>query len=174
MNVKKELIGYLKIIIIGIVIAVILNRFIIMNIDVISGSMLPTLKVDDKMIGLRTAYWFAEPERGDIIIFKFPDDECELYVKRIVGLPGDTIVIEDGKIYINGSETPLDEPYLMEPDNVYGDYGPYLIPADCYLVLGDNRNNSDDARFWENTYVTKNQIVAKVIFRYYKEIGIVK
>ena len=67
--------------------------------------------------------------------------------------------------YINGSDTPLDEPYLPEP--MEGSYGPYEVPEGCYFMMGDNRNNSLDARFWDNKFVAKNKIVAKVLFCYY-------
>lgn len=172
MNVKKEILGYLKIIAAGVIIAVLLNRFVIINANVTSESMSATLKKGDKLIGFRLAYLFSEPERGDIIIFKFPDNEEELLVKRIIGLPGEMVVIEDGKVYINDSKEPLEEPYLTEVPT--GDFGPYLIPAGCYFVLGDKRSNSEDSRFWRNTYVTEKQIVAKLLFRYYKDFGIVE
>ena len=87
------------------------------------------------------------------------------YVKRVIGLPGETVEVKDGKVYINGSDTPLDEPYLPEP--MEGSYGPYEVPEGCYFMMGDNRNNSLDARFWDNKFVAKNKIVAKVLFCYY-------
>ena len=90
-------------------------------------------------------------------IFKFPDDESQLYIKRVIGLPGDKVQIIDGKVYINDSETPLDEPYLPEPPE--GDYGPYYVPEDSYFMLGDNRNWSKDSRFWTNTYVKKEKVL---------------
>ena len=166
-SVARELFSYLVVIAIGILLALILNKWIIINSNVISESMLPTLSKDDKVIGLRAAYWFGDPERGDIVIFRYPEDESQLFVKRIIGLPGDMVIIEDGLIYINGSQVPLEEPYLYS-DTVSGNFGPYIIPADCYLVLGDNRDNSDDSRYWRTTsYVTRDEIVAKVILRYY-------
>ena len=73
--------------------------------------------------------------------------------------------IVDGKVYINGSDTPLEEPYLPEP--MEGSYGPYTVPEGSYFMLGDNRNNSRDARYWENKFVKKEKIIAKVLFCYY-------
>ena len=93
------------------------------------------------------------------------DNEKVYYVKRVIGLPGETVEVKDGKVYINGSDTPLDEPYLPEP--MEGSYGPYEVPEGCYFMMGDNRNNSLDARFWDNKFVAKNKIVAKVLFCYY-------
>ena len=107
------------------------------------------------------------PERGDIVIFKYPDNEEETYVKRVVGLPGETVTIENAKVYIDGSETPLDEPYLKEEWTVAT--GPYTfeVPEDCYFVMGDNRNDSWDARYWTNTYVSGDKILGKAIFTYW-------
>ena len=110
-SVKKEILGYLKIIAAGVVIAILLNRFVIINADITSESMSTTFEKGDKLIGLRLAYLFSEPKRGDIIIFKYPDDGEKLLIKRVIGLPGDMVIIEDGLVYINGSEVPLEEPY---------------------------------------------------------------
>ena len=131
-------------------IAFILNTFLIANCGVPSGSMEPTIMTGDRIIGSRLTYWFSDPQRGEIIIFDYPDDESVQYVKRIIGLPGEEIRISGGNVYIDGSSDPLDEPYIMEamaaaPDAVY------VVPEDCYFVLGDNRNHSNDSRFWENT-----------------------
>ena len=178
MKVLKGIWGFTKIVIIGIVIAIILNTVIIINSDITSGSMLPTLKKGDRLIGSRISYLLSEPERGDVVIFKFPDDESKLYVKRIIGLPGETIIISDGKVYIcDGKELEwayLEEDYLLDSEHTKGDFGPYLIPADSYLMLGDNRENSEDSRYWINTYVNKEQIVAKVLFKYYVKFEWIK
>ena len=153
-SVKKEIFGYLRIIVAGVVIAVLLNKFVIINADITSESM----------SGFRLSYIFSKPERGDVIIFEYPDDGDKLLIKRVIGLPGEMVIIKDGLVYINGSEVPLEEPYAHGVSRQ--DFGPYLIPADCYFVLGDNRDNSKDSRYWKNTYVTKKQIIAKALFRY--------
>ena len=163
-SVKKEIFGYLRVIVAGIVIAVLLNKFVIINADITSESMSTTLEKGDKLIGLRLSYIFSKPERGDVIIFEYPDDGDKLLIKRVIGLPGEMVIIKDGLVYINGSEVPLEEPYAHGVSRQ--DFGPYLIPADCYFVLGDNRDNSKDSRYWKNTYVTKKQIIAKALFRY--------
>lgn len=170
MKVKKEISIYLKIIVIGIAASLLLNRFVIINADITSESMTPTLKKGDKLIGFRLAYVFTKPKRGDIIIFKYPENEKELLVKRVIGLPGEMVIIKGGKIYLNGSEEPLEEPYVADPK--IEDLGPYIIPMGCYFVMGDNRTDSLDSRIWG--YVTEDKIVAKPIFRYYKGFGIVK
>ena len=86
----------------------------------------------------------------------------------IAAIPGETVEVKDGKVYINGSDTPLDEPYLPEP--MEGSYGPYEVPEGCYFMMGDNRNNSLDARFWKNQFVEKDKIIAKVLFTYFPKI----
>ena len=121
----------------------------------------------DRVIGNRLAYHFSEPERGDIIIFKYPDDERQLYVKRIIGLPGETVTIEDAKVYIGEEEILLEEPYLKDEWKIDNDGYSFEIPEGSYLVLGDNRNNSKDSRYWENTYVTEEKILGKAVFRYW-------
>jgi signal peptidase I len=122
----------------------------------------PTINVNDKLIGFRLAYLFKDPQRGDIVIFKYPDDESQIFIKRIIGVPGDKVEIVEGVLYLN--DKPTYEQYIKE--KMYGNYGPYEVPDDCYFVLGDNRNVSEDARFWQNTYVTRKQILAKAWFKY--------
>lgn len=173
-SLKKEIISWLQIIVAAVVIALVLNNFVIANSRVPTGSMENTIMSRSRVIGSRLAYLKDDPQRGDIVIFHYPDDESIYYVKRVIGLPGETVMIEDGKVYINGSDTPLDEPYLAEP--MEGSFGPYTVPEGCYFMLGDNRNNSRDARFWENKYVKKDKIIAKVLFCYYpiSRFGVVK
>ena len=106
------------------------------------------------------------------MVFKYPDDESQLFVKRVIGLPGETVEIKDGKVYINGSETPLDDSFT--PETPTGDYGPYVVPDGSYFMLGDNRNHSGDSRFWKQPYVEKEKIVGKAIFRYFPGVKILK
>ena len=141
------------------------DHFVIANSRIPTGSMENTIMSHSRVIGSRLSYIKDDPERGDIVIFRYPDNEKVYYVKRVIGLPGETVEVKDGKVYINGSDTPLDEPYLPEP--MEGSYGPYEVPEGCYFMMGDNRNNSLDARFWDNKFVAKNKIVAKVLFCYY-------
>ena len=164
-EVVKELLDYLKLIVIVVAAVFVLNNFVIVNALIPSESMEKTIMTGDRIFGNRLAYVFGEPERGDIVIFRCPDKEEELYIKRLIGLPGDSINIVAGKIYINGSETPLDEPYL--PEAMIGTYGPYEVPDNSYFVLGDNRNRSSDARMWTNTYVTDKQLLGEAAFRYF-------
>lgn len=165
---KRELMEWVIVIEVAVVFAVILNQFIIVNASIPTASMETTIMTGDRVFGNRLAYIKEEPERGDIVMFKFPDDERQLFIKRIIGLPGETLEMKDGKIYIDGSETPLDEPYL----NVVpvGDYGPISIPEDAYFMMGDNRNNSADSRYWSNTFVYRDKIVGKAVLKYFPSI----
>ena len=137
--------------------------------------MQPVLNNGDVVLVDRIIYDASSPKRNDVIVFKPKGNEnAGFYVKRVIGLPGDKVQIIDGKVYINDSETPLDEPYL--PETPEGDYGPYYVPEDSYFMLGDNRNWSKDSRFWQNTYVKKEKVLAKAIFRYYpfNKIGVIE
>lgn len=169
-NWKKELIEWLKIIVTAAVIAFCLNTFIIANSRVPSGSMETTIMTGDRVIGSRLSYKFEDPQRGDICIFRFPDNEKIYYVKRIIGMPGDTVDIVDGQVYLNGSAEPMDEPYIREPMIPEAPMH-FEVPEGCYFMMGDNRNYSMDARRWHNTYVKKEKIIAKVLFRYFPKPG---
>ncbi len=95
------------------------------------------------------------------------------YVKRVIGIPGDTVEIRDGAVYLNGSAEPLEEPYLPEAMATPKELR-YEVPEGHYLMLGDNRNHSADARFWRHTFIDEDKIIAKVLFRYFPKPGLIK
>lgn len=163
---QKEIIEWVEVIVAAIVIAFAINRFILVNAVVPTASMETTIMAGDRMYGNRLAYVKEDPQRGDIVIFKAPDDESQLYVKRVIGLPGDSVNIVDGLVYLNGSNEPLDESSYLQVVPM-GSFGPYEVPEGAYFVMGDNRNNSLDARYWTNTYLYKEKILGKAWFRYY-------
>lgn len=165
-SLKAELLSWLQILVTAALIAFVLNTFIIANSKVPSSSMENTIMTNDRVIGFRLTYRFSSPQEGDIAIFRFPDDESIYYVKRIIGLPGDVIDIKNGQVYKNGSETPLDEPYLKEEMFPEEDMH-FEVPEDSYFMMGDNRNLSYDARYWNNTFVKRDKLIAKVMFRYW-------
>lgn len=165
-KIVREILSWVLPFLLAMLVALGLKNYIIINADVPTGSMENTIMPGDRLIGNRLAYLKNGPERGDIIIFKYPDNEEELYVKRVIGLPGETVDIKDGEIYINGGE-PLEEAYLKETWTVAtGEYH-FEIPADAYLVLGDNRNDSWDARYWTNTYVYRDKILGEAVVVYW-------
>ena len=169
-SIIKEIRDYVCLIILAFVLAFLMNKFVYANAQVPTGSMIPVVEPGDRLIVNRLAYLFEEPKRGDIVMFAFPDDEKDNYLKRIIGLPGEKVEIKDGLVYINDSKKPLDEPYINDPPN--GNYGPYNVPEGCYFMLGDNRDESKDARFWENKFVKKEKIVGKAWLKYYPHITI--
>ena len=164
-SVGKELFQWVLVIIGAVILAFLIDTFVIVNAQIPSGSMENTIMTGDRVFGNRLAYKFSDPKRFDIIIFKYPDDESQLFIKRIIGLPGETVEIHDGNIYINGSDTPLEDVDIKEP--MEGSFGPYTVPEGCYFVMGDNRNNSRDSRYWENTFVSEDEILGKAVFRYW-------
>lgn len=169
---KKEAVSWLICIVITIAITQFLTRCVIINANIPSGSMENTIMTNDKLIALRSSYWFQDPERGDIIIFKYPDNEKEWYIKRVIALPGETVEVRDGKVYINNQKVPLDEPYIKEEP--VEDFGPYKVPKDGYFVMGDNRNCSNDARDWQTHYVSRDEVLGKAWFRYYPSLKKIK
>ncbi len=157
-------------VVVALLIGFFLSKYIIANAQVPSGSMETTVMAGDRIIVNRLAYAFGEPQRGDIVTFIYPDDGETLYLKRIMGLPGETIEGIDGVIYINGS--PLSQDYTSEIFEE--DFGPFQVPEGCYFMMGDNRNDSWDSRFWENQFVEKDAIIGKAAFSYYPHPRILK
>ena len=188
-DMRKEVVSWVRMFVIVIAVVFVLTQFVIINVRVPSGSMENTIMTKDRLIGFRFSYWFDEPQRGDIILFSYPVDEKQTYIKRVIGLPGETVEIRDGKIYIDGSSEPLEEDYLKETWTWENDGYTFKVPEGCYFVLGDNRNDSEDGRFWAQialnegkastpeeaepySYVKKDEITGKAIFKYYSKFAI--
>lgn len=140
------------------------------TIHVVGYSMMPTLSNGDLLVASKVDYRLHAPERGDIVILQNPGVPTEDYVKRIVGLPGDRVLIHDAHVYINGSE--LDEPYVSQPWTLTRSWPQSAIDADgetvpgnAYFVLGDNRDHSRDSRSFG--FVTRDEIEAKVLLRFW-------
>lgn len=169
----RETVEFFIPIVIAVVVAILLKNFVFANAVVPTGSMLNTIQEGDRIIASRLAYVNEDPERYDIIIFRYPDDENEYYVKRIVGLPGETVQVVEGVVYVtktDGETIMLDDSFVTteEPE---GNFGPYEVPEDAYFVMGDNRNNSWDSRYWNNKFVYRDKIIGEVKFRYYPNIS---
>ena len=175
-----ETIEFFTPIVIAFAFAMILRTFVFANAQVPTGSMLNTIQEGDHIIASRLSYIIDEPERYDIVIFEYPDWEIDdaysektYFVKRVIGLPNETVEVKSGIVYVtspDGETTQLDDSFVTNcvPS---GNYGPYTVPEGCYFMMGDNRNNSKDSRFWKNKYVSKDKILGKVIFRYYPNIS---
>ncbi|HBB32580.1 MAG TPA: signal peptidase I [Cyanobacteria bacterium UBA8803] len=131
-----------------------------------SGSMEPTLQINDRLIIDKLSYKFRDPQRGDIVVFS-PTDALkkqnfkDAFIKRIIGLPGNTVEVKGGRVYIDNR--PLREKYIEEAPNY--NFGPVKVPADQYLVLGDNRNNSYDSHYWG--FVPRDKIIGRAIVRFW-------
>lgn len=151
----KEILSWVITLVVAFTIAQLLTHYVIVNAKIPSGSMQNTIMEGDMLIANRLAYMNSDPERGDIVVFKYPVEESTLYIKRIIGLPNETIEIIDGKIYINGDSEPLQEDYLPEEWTIKNDGYKFEVPEDHYLMLGDNRNSSSDARYWKEKAIEK-------------------
>ncbi len=132
-----------------------------------SGSMLPTLQINDRLIIDKISYNFRNPDRGDIIVFS-PTDTLkkqnfkDAFIKRLIGLPGDKVEVKEGKVYVNNQ--PLNqENYIEEKPNYT--FGPVTVPPNQYLVLGDNRNNSYDSHYWG--FVPRDRIIGRAVVRFW-------
>ena len=130
-------------------------RSTIQTFYVLMSSMEPNFNEGQRLVVNKAVYFFGEPERGDVIIFEAPNGFNEDFIKRVIGLPGDTVEIKGGAVHINGVE--LDEPYIKSPPAYT--MPPREVPDDSYFVLGDNRNNSNDSH--NNWYVPRDNIIGK-------------
>jgi signal peptidase I len=186
---RKSLIReYAEAIVIAILLALVIRTLIVQAFTIPSGSMMDTLLVGDYILVNKFLYGpelpltdfrlpgFREPARGDIVVFKYPQDEKRDFIKRIVGTPGDQVQIRGHQVFVNGR--PLTEPYVKQPEGglsppsaqpgycgyAYG-CDPTKVPADSYFVMGDNRDNSQDSRYWG--FVKRDKIKGKAFLTYW-------
>ena len=129
----------------AILIAVLINLFLAQPTRVHGQSMEPNLHTDQRLIVEKISYHLHGPRRGDVVVFSMPQQSDELLIKRVIGLPGETVEIQGGKVYVNGKV--LDEPYLEQ--ETQGRFGPVVIPPLHVFVLGDNRSFSNDSRAFD-------------------------
>ncbi|MBI4401472.1 MAG: signal peptidase I [Nitrospirae bacterium] len=194
---KSILREYAEAIVVAMLLAFAIRVFVVQAFKIPSGSMIPTLLIGDHILVSKLSYglqWpqdckfrmtfppvtcyasrplapFGQPERGDVIVFRYPEDEDKDFIKRIVGLPGDTVEIRNKVVHVNG--VPLDDRVYsqrIDPGTIDGsvnprdNFGPVTVPEHSYFVMGDNRDQSLDSRFWG--YVSANKIKGKA-FRIY-------
>jgi len=145
---------YAEALIIAIILALVIRQFVVQAFKIPSGSMIPTLMIGDHILVSKLSYWFTDPHEGDIVVFRFPRDKKRDFIKRIIGGPGDEIQIVNKVVIVN--DIALKEPYTMHNDDssIEGSYsardnfGPVVVPPHHYFMMGDNRDNSMDSRYW--------------------------
>ncbi|MGI4787603.1 MAG: signal peptidase I [Janthinobacterium lividum] len=131
-------------VVLGCLLAVATTMFVMQGFCVSGECMQPHLYTGERVLANKLAYYLSTPKRGQIVIFDYPKDIKQIYVKRVIGLPGETVAIRDGFVSINGKLLP--EPY--KTFTAHGDMAPQTIPSGQYFVMGDNRDVSDDSRYW--------------------------
>lgn len=159
-------------------IAILINLFLAQATRVYGQSMEPNLHTDQRLVVEKLSYnhylqqylSLSSPERGDVVVVSIPSQNDELLIKRVIGLPGDTVAIHDGQVFVNGQI--LDEPYLTKPTS--GNYGPIVIPPLHIFVLGDNRSFSNDSRNFGS--VPLDRVIGRAWFSYWpvEEIGFIE
>ncbi len=156
---------YAEAIVISLALAFLIRTFVIQAFKIPSGSMLPTLLVGDHLLVNKFIYRFRDPRRGDIVVFKFPQDRKTDFIKRVVAVEGEKVELKDRKVYIDGR--PIDEPYAFyeNPASLDAEYGPTVVPPGKVFVMGDNRDNSYDSRFWGP--VDRKDVVGKAMIIYW-------
>lgn len=155
---------YLEALAISIGLAIFIMIFVAQSFLVQGESMLPTFHDGERLLVDKLSYRFREPRHGEVIVFRYPADRQKRFIKRIVGLPGDEILIRDFTVYVNGQ--PLEEAsYTLGP--TLRPFGPVVVPEGTYFVLGDNRNRSEDSRNPLVGFVPRDHIVGRALFVYW-------
>ena len=180
---QKLLLEYLEALAVALVLAFVIRTFVVQAFKIPSGSMLDTLLIGDHLLvnkflyGTRIPFTdkvilpLEDPQHGDVIVFEFPEDTSKDFIKRIIGLPGDVLEMKDKVVYRNGEK--LDEPYVKHTDPGLqarrDNFGPITVPPGKYFVMGDNRDESYDSRFWG--FVDKDKIRGKAWVIYWSWEG---
>ncbi|HEY8486098.1 MAG TPA: signal peptidase I [Limnochordales bacterium] len=154
------------------VLALLIMTFVARAFTVDGPSMLPTLHDGERLMVDKLSYRFREPQRGEIVVFRYPANPREHFIKRVIGLPGDVVEIRGGHVYVNG--VALEEPYLTSP--TWGQFGPVRVPAGRYFVLGDNRNNSEDSRYPQVGFVPRALLEGRALWRFWppSRVGVLR
>ena len=180
---KSKIQEYAEAIIIAILIALFIRTFIVQAFKIPSGSMKPTLQIGDHILVNKFLYGvkipfvrktlipIGNPKRGDIIVFIYPEDRSKDFIKRVVGIEGDTVEVRDKKIYLNGK--PSDDGHGVHVDSVIfpasmqprDNFGPVTVPRGTLFVMGDNRDQSYDSRFWG--FVELKDVMGKAFLIYW-------
>ena len=179
MRKKNVFLEYLEVLLVALLLALVIRTFAVQAYRIPSGSMLETLQIGDQLLVNRLAYGFfvpfkdeplitwSTPQRGDVIVFEYPLDPETDFIKRVIGVPGDKIAMENKVLYVNGVK--MDEPYVQHIDPAIkpqrDNFGPIEVPPGKYFVMGDNRDDSKDSRFWG--FVGFNAIQGKAMIIYW-------
>jgi signal peptidase I len=160
----RTLLDYGIVAVVAVVLALLIQAYVVKPYSIPSGSMLGTLRPGDRVLVNRLAYHLRDPHRGDVIVFKYPRNLRVAFIKRVVGVPGDVLEVHGGRLYVDGR--PLNEPYVhrtngsSDPTDPAGPLAgttmsspwsltrPFTVPRGSYFVMGDNRTDSDDSRDW--------------------------
>ena len=166
---KKFLKDWIFPVLIAIFLAILINKFLVFKVKIPSESMAPTLNIGDRLVAYRV-YNLKKLSRGDLIIFYY-EPKDQLYIKRLIGLPGDEVVIKNGEVIVNGEI--LTEEYVKYDMDFNGEF---KVPLGEYFLLGDNRDNSYDSRFWDYSYIDSDVIKGKAFLKLYpfNEIGLIE
>ena len=158
----------LQIVIIALSLAIVIRALIAEPRYIPSDSMVPTLHVGDRVVVEKISYHLQPPKTGDIVVFAPPEQlqeqgftQDQAFIKRIIGLPGQTVAVKKGLVYLN--DQPLVEKYIAEPPQYQ--WGPYRVPENEYFVMGDNRNNSNDSSRWG--FLPKQNIIGRAVLRFW-------
>lgn len=180
MNEKTKAIikEWVESILIALVLALLVRTFIVQAYKIPTGSMRPTLSEGDRILVSKFIYRFKKPQRGDVVVFKFPEEPKKDFIKRLIATEGEKIEIKDGNIYIDGKI--VEEPRIVRQnyyynDGTYGQEGKGIeVDKNSFYVLGDNSSSSKDSRYWG--FVPKKNLIGKAFLIYWplKRIGIVK
>ena len=184
MKSKKRLLWeYTEAIITALILALLIRAYVIQAFKIPSGSMIPTLVIGDHILVNKFIYGtkipfsetmvleFTKPEKGNIIVFKYPEDPTRDFIKRVVAVEGDVVESKNKTIYVNGKQ--VSEPYAQHTDNSIrpmgieprDNFGPLIVPKNKYFVMGDNRDQSYDSRYWG--YVDRKDIKGKALILYW-------
>ena len=153
----------------SVVLALGIRQFVAEARYIPTGSMEPTLQVNDRLVVEKISYHLSDPERGDIVVFWPPAELTpagqprNAFIKRVIGLPGDTVEVTNGQVLIN--DAPIDEGYIKASPNYR--WGPEVVPDDSYIVFGDNRNTSVASQAWPRPFLPEDQIIGKAVVRFW-------
>jgi signal peptidase I len=158
-------VGWLRDLMLALIILVLVIQFVYRPVKVEGTSMMPSLEDQDRIFINKFTYQFGmgEVRRGDTVVFSYPGDPSKSYIKRVIGLPGDHVSIEEGTVSVNG--TKLDEPYVPAAYRDNQSITELVVPDDCYYVLGDHRSSSNDSRSWGPVH--RRHIFGKAVFVYW-------